>query len=439
MSEPGQSLPLPDDNTQPAGFNTELKNTNEPTVNDTKQTEINAKPVADSDPNVNAIETIRHKLDSLYTAEPTAKAEASEIKQTGTHSKHQQYMLQLQQSGKSQAEITKAWHEYYQNLSDKEKHQVWREFNENQTRSTTGRTAKATTNTTPTNNPQNSQTIKSRHHIYGDTDKLDDTKNTDTDTVPIREKIVATAAKRGRLNPGKNFQSIAFGIGMGLAVIIIFMFGFFNERFIAPFITPSKTASSGPIIMDPASADKVDPAPKVIIPKINVDVPVVYNIQSNSEKDIQNALNDGVVHYPTTALPGQKGNVVIVGHSSNNLFNPGKYKYAFVMLNKLQAGDTFMLNYSGQRYVYKVYQTQIVKPSDTWVLDPQPGKDSIATLITCDPPGTNINRMVVFGEQILPTPDKNTTVATTAKPSSTTKTSVPGNSPSLINRILGIN
>ena len=38
--------------------------------------------------------------------------------------------------------------------------------------------------------------------------------------------------------------------------------------------------SSGPIIMDPASADKVDPAPKVIIPKINVDVPVVYNIQS---------------------------------------------------------------------------------------------------------------------------------------------------------------
>ena len=166
-----------------------------------------------------------------------------------------------------------------------------------------------------------------------------------------------------------------------------------------------------------------------------------FRVSDNTftEKDIQNALNDGVVHYPTTALPGQKGNVVIVGHSSNNLFNPGKYKYAFVMLNKLQAGDTFMLNYSGQRYVYKVYQTQIVKPSDTWVLDPQPGKDSIATLITCDPPGTNINRMVVFGEQILPTPDKNTTVATTAKPSSTTKTSVPGNSPSLINRILGIN
>ena len=71
---------------------------------------------------------------------------------------------------------------------------------------------------------------------------------------------------------------------------------------------------------------------------------------------------------PNYSVAWAKGNAVIVGHSSNNLFNPGKYKYAFVMLNKLQAGDTFMLNYSGQRYVRaKVYQTQIVKPSDTWV------------------------------------------------------------------------
>jgi len=253
----------------------------------------------------------------------------------------------------------------------------------------------------------------------------------------MRQKIATKVSARGKLKPKHHLQSLLFGLGMGLAVLTIFMFGFFNERFVAPFITPSKTASASPIIIDPNSSGTVGPESKLIIPKLNVEVPVVYDVPSNEEKDIQKGLEDGVVHYPTTPFPGQKGNVSIVGHSSNNIFNPGKYKYVFTLLNRLQEGDTFFINYNGQRYVYKIYKKHIVKPSDVYVLGPQSEKESTATLITCDPPGTNVNRLVLVGEQVSPEPLKNVAGASTGGQNVSQPATVPGNSRSLFDRLFG--
>src|SRR5581483_11853933 len=75
-----------------------------------------------------AANLIRTKIANLYDQEPTAKQELAEV-QTTTHlSKHQKYMQSLSTSGKSLAEIQTDWHNYYENLSDKEKHEVWQEF-----------------------------------------------------------------------------------------------------------------------------------------------------------------------------------------------------------------------------------------------------------------------------------------------------------------------
>jgi sortase A len=221
---------------------------------------------------------------------------------------------------------------------------------------------------------------------------------------------------------------------MGLVVISIFMISFFNERFIAPFVTPSRTASNTPIIIDPNA--KVGDESLIIIPKINVEVPVVYDTPSIAEDDIQASLENGVVHYPTTPRPGENGNVVVVGHSSNNLLNRGKYKFAFVLLNRLEPGDTITMQYGGKRYVYKVYETIIVKPNEVGVLGPTDKKASLS-LITCDPPGTSINRLVVRAEQISPSTDNN--VASTASDVQATSVPqvVPGNAPSLFDRLFG--
>jgi LPXTG-site transpeptidase (sortase) family protein len=159
---------------------------------------------------------------------------------------------------------------------------------------------------------------------------------------------------------------------------------------------------------------------------------VVYDEPSTKEEALQNALERGVVHYATTPNPGEKGNAVIVGHSSNNILNQGKYKFAFVLLKQLEPGDTIVLTKDGKRYVYKVYEKKIVKPTDVSVLGAA-SKPSTLTLITCDPPGTSINRLIVVAEQVTPDPANNK--ASSAAPTAETAEIVPGNSPTLWSRI----
>jgi LPXTG-site transpeptidase (sortase) family protein len=129
---------------------------------------------------------------------------------------------------------------------------------------------------------------------------------------------------------------------------------------------------------------------------------------------VESSLEDGVVHYPTTVNPGQLGNTAFFGHSSNNIFNAGKYKFAFVLLHTLVPGDIFYLTYNDKVYAYQVYNREVVSPGDVSVLDNVPGKQATATLITCDPPGTSINRLVVWGTQISPSPNTDTAATTTA-------------------------
>ena len=130
--------------------------------------------------------------------------------------------------------------------------------------------------------------------------------------------------------------------------------------------------------------------------------------------------------------PGEDGNAAFFGHSSNNIFNPGQYKFAFVLLHTLVKGDTFYLTYQHKVYVYQVINTQIVPPSDVSVLNDTEGHPATATLITCDPPGTSINRLVVTGIQISPDPATNTAATYN---SLATPTQLASNGPSLWSRL----
>lgn len=377
----------------------------------------------DNDP---ALSLIRQKIHTLYEEEPEATEElqASEYTVPRKRSKHQQYMHELSGSGLSLAEIQTNWHEYYQSLPDHEKHEVWKEFYEQHDAQAQAQPAPAPTQQSqeekpqqqPTNTPAPTRLRSSAQENVQD----------------IREKIRYTVASQSTKHRA-NIKSLVFGLGMGAMVLLIALFGFFNERFIAPFITPSRVLSSTPLIIDGDTPVGTDP--KIIIPKINVEVPVVYGESSIQEDDVQQALEEGILHYPTTAEPGEKGNSVFFGHSSNNIFNRGEYKFAFVLLNQLQESDTFMLEKNGTRYIYRIFETRVVAPTDLSVLDTNPERESIATLITCDPPGTSINRLVVFGEQISPDPSGND--ASTAPPPSQAPQpeQLPSDAPSLWSRI----
>jgi sortase A len=250
----------------------------------------------------------------------------------------------------------------------------------------------------------------------------------------IKEAIVDRVNAGGKLNKKHHLQSLLFGVGSGAVVVLIFLFSFFNEVVIAPFIQPSRTAAATPIIVDPTAVPASN-TPQIIIPKINVQIPVDYSQNTTNENDIENGLENGIVHYPTTEKPGENGNAAFFGHSSNNIFNKGKYKFAFVLLHELVPGDTFYITSADKTYVYKVISKTIVKPTEVSVLDDVPGHTATATLITCDPPGTSLNRLIVVGEQISPDPSGNAASGSSASSSPVTKSQLPGNGPTLWTRM----
>jgi sortase A len=414
-----QSLPLPS------------QQSSDNTVDDTKASH---KKNADA-----ALDVIRHKLDAVYEKEPSALEEEQEIIAGGTHSKHQKFIKELMDSGKGLADVQTEWHKYYQSLPDDEKHQVWNEFYDNYGRAANKASTTAHKDSKPKEDapkvlPPAKQLSVITTPVLGSVKPAEQTpkQRTKKSVADTKAELLDKVTARGKLTPKHHLQSLFFGLSMGLIVVVFVMFSFFNERFIAPFITPSRSASASPIIINPN--EKVGPESKVIIPKINVDVPVVYDAGSNDEKAIQAALENGVVHYPGTPVPGENGNVVVVGHSSNNLLNKGKYKFAFVLLNRLEVGDTITMQYGGKRYVYKVYEKIIVKPSDVGVLGPT-DKTASLSLITCDPPGTSINRLVVRAEQISPSTANN--IAAVPATEATTPEIVPVNAPSLFDRLFG--
>jgi sortase A len=157
----------------------------------------------------------------------------------------------------------------------------------------------------------------------------------------------------------------------------------------------------GQQIAEATTPPAANEAPGLNIPSIGVKAPIVFTPRTD-EGGVQLALRDGVVHYATTAKPGQNGNVVLFGHSSGQAWAKGNYKFVFTLLNKLTRNDIVTIGYDGKRYTYVVLDSKVVDPTDVSVLNPT-GEPTL-TLITCTPVGTSRNRLVVTARQIDPDP-----------------------------------
>lgn len=151
------------------------------------------------------------------------------------------------------------------------------------------------------------------------------------------------------------------------------------------------------------------PIPTIIIPKLGLNVPIAIPPSDallredwqRLEEDIQRSLQDGVVHYPGTARPGQAGNFFITGHSSYFPWAPGKYKSVFARLPELTVGDEYWVFYGGEKFRYRIVGKREVRPTDVTVLDQPTGKRS-ATLMTCTPVGTTLRRLVLEAQELDP-------------------------------------
>lgn len=266
---------------------------------------------------------------------------------------------------------------------------------------------------------------------------LDHTLSEHTATEEIKSELRKKIEKHSKkIRKSRHFVPIL----SALVVMSLFLFLQYNRVFIAQvksFVSPGSISAQN-IILDPTTNANVGPEPRIIIPKINVDAPVVYNVPSLDEPVIQNALKDGVIHYPipgANANPGEKGNSVLMGHSSNDVFDDGKYKFIFVQLEQMKTGDRFFVHYNGTRYTYAVTATETILPTQVSKLI-LPGDKPTVTLITCTPVGTAQKRFLVYADQVSPDPSQATAV-TTPQTTSAQPGAISGNSPSLFDRLFG--
>jgi sortase A len=124
------------------------------------------------------------------------------------------------------------------------------------------------------------------------------------------------------------------------------------------------------------------------------DVPILNS-------DSQWALDAGVIHEPETSLPWSQTperNVYLAGH---RLGWPGTGSHlVFYRLNELANGDEILLrDRDGRRYEYRVIDSFVVAPDDTWVMGRVRGRD-LLTLQTCTPIPAFDKRLIIRAERV---------------------------------------
>lgn len=130
----------------------------------------------------------------------------------------------------------------------------------------------------------------------------------------------------------------------------------------------------------------------ISIPKVNIeDAEVVVGGKE---------LDDHLIQYPGTSLPGDFGAPVIFGHSVLRSFynpaksNPRRYISIFSKIMTLSKGDEILVKEDGILYRYQVLSKTEVQPTDLFILEQQ--RDSrLLKLVTCVPEGTYLRRGVV--------------------------------------------
>jgi LPXTG-site transpeptidase (sortase) family protein len=143
--------------------------------------------------------------------------------------------------------------------------------------------------------------------------------------------------------------------------------------------------------------DKTKPG-RLSIPKLNLQVPLVWTEDPGQfDKD----LTRGVVHYPGTALPGEKGVVYVSGHSSDYFWKNHPYKQVFARINALEPGDDIFVDVYGldgkiYNYKYRVTGENIYAPDDQRQFIDNSGAK--LNLSTCWPIGTQKDRYIVTAE-----------------------------------------
>ena len=154
------------------------------------------------------------------------------------------------------------------------------------------------------------------------------------------------------------------------------------------------------------SFNLLPPTNRLIIPSINLDVPLVESsvaiYKDFTETSFDSDLENWVVKYPTTPNPWEWWNAFFFWHTSQEYWKKNPYWTVFRNIPQLKENDKIQIVREWTLYEYKVLKTVIVKPkdvNDTYVSFWEEWKEYI-TLMWCYPIWRTDKRMMIFAEKI---------------------------------------
>lgn len=130
------------------------------------------------------------------------------------------------------------------------------------------------------------------------------------------------------------------------------------------------------------------------IPKIEVLVPLSF-VDSLNEKELYPALDKGVIHFPGSALPGEPGQTVILGHSAIHNWPKTKYAWVFTYLNELTEGDEIFVFFNHRKYPYSVTKKFFLDKGEDLSEEPLTNSENVLILLSCWPPGKDRQRIAL--------------------------------------------
>jgi sortase A len=134
----------------------------------------------------------------------------------------------------------------------------------------------------------------------------------------------------------------------------------------------------------PVPSQQTAQATRIVIPKINIDAPIIGGV---SWED----LKKGVGHLPGSAQPGERGNMYLAAH--NDIFGE-----IFRYLEKLEVGDEYHIYAGAEKFTYIVREKRIIEPTEVDVM--LPTTEPVATLQTCYPYLIDTHRLVIIGDLV---------------------------------------
>lgn len=127
---------------------------------------------------------------------------------------------------------------------------------------------------------------------------------------------------------------------------------------------------------------------------LKIDLPIYHGTSSK-------VLEKGVGHLEGTSLP-------VGGVGTRSVLTAHRGLPTATLFDNLvdgAVGDIFTIGVLDQALTYRVVDVKVIEPDDTEEILPHPDQD-LVTLITCTPLGVNTHRVLVTGERVLPTPEK---------------------------------